>query len=233
MVAVARDTANSVFRVAAQKIPVSSSITQGTSVLRMEFVQYSNSASSTITIPSEAQPGDLAILFDTSTTTTSVVPSGWTSITNTTTTGIRSTVSRRILTSGQPGSTVTGMSGTTSKILVVFRPNAAITTVTASTPSAQATTAAPTTQSITIPSETSARLFFAHYTSTSNVGTRGMTGYVWDDPGTTQELVGGAARQYAKWFMMNKGSNEQTSSLSISQSDNGTNCLQSFSLSIS
>jgi hypothetical protein len=94
---------------------------------------FAGSSGPTITIPASAQTGDMAILYDmalsnSGTAPTSVVPSGWTSVStltgsNANGNGIRSIVSRRILTAGQAGSVVTGMNGSERdrKIMFVIR----------------------------------------------------------------------------------------------------------------
>jgi len=91
--------------------------------------EFEGSSGSTIDIQSNAQVGDLAILADMATGSSSaVVPSGWTSLGGTTGTGdggiaIRLQCSYRILTAGQPGSTITGLNGATRnrKIMAIVR----------------------------------------------------------------------------------------------------------------
>lgn len=96
------------------------------------YLGYAYSLSgSAITIPSSAQAGDVAILFDTaigsfSDQPVSVVPSGWTQIGSelvASSNAIKSIASRKVLASGDPGASVTGMSGpvTVDKVMLVFR----------------------------------------------------------------------------------------------------------------
>ena len=99
------------------------------------YVDTSQSNASTITIPSTAQVGDLAVLYDFAVTTgtvapTSVTPSGWTlvGVSNvglTTTPAMRGSIYWKFLVSGDPGSTITGMSGgtTNDKIMTIHRPS--------------------------------------------------------------------------------------------------------------
>jgi hypothetical protein len=235
LVAVGRDTTSNLFRVAAQKLATSSAVTQGTTVLRMEYITKATALSSTITIPATAAVGDFAILFDRSTTTTNTIPSGWTLVSGITTTSIRSNVSYKKLVSGDPGTSVTGMAGTTTKVMLIFRSNTGTFTTLGSGGGggAQATTAAPTNQTITISSVATPNLTFAHYASTGTVTSRGFTGFTWNDPGTAQETSGGNTQQYVKWFSLNKNNDDQTSNFTISMSDNGINTLQSFTLTFS
>lgn len=109
-------------------------------VTSLTFVDSAVSTGSTITVPATAAVGDIAFLFDTgrqaSPGPASVVPAGWTPIAETVPSNtLRIITSRRVLTSGEPGSTVTGINASTfvSKVILVFRPNATILTVTHST----------------------------------------------------------------------------------------------------
>ena len=100
------------------------------------FVASATSTTSTISIPASSNVGDFAVLFDSSRdvfTPITVVPSGWSSISNVSESNIlslssiRSIVSYKSLVSGDPGSSITGMDaglfGTDRKIIMVFRPN--------------------------------------------------------------------------------------------------------------
>jgi hypothetical protein len=233
LVAVGRDTTNSVFRVAAQKLATSSAVTQGTTVLRMEYITRATSNSTAITIPATAAVGDFAILFDRSTSITDTIPSGWTSINAVTTGGIRSNISYKKLVLGDPGASISGMTNST-KVLMIFRSNTGtFTTATFSTPSGQATTANPTAQTVVVSGQATPNLAFAHYASTGTVTTRTFTGFTWNDPVAGQEAVGGSTTQYVKWFSLNKNNDDQTSNFTISSADNGINTLQSFRVSFS
>jgi hypothetical protein len=99
------------------------------------YIDTAESNTSSITIPSTAQVGDLAVLYDFAVTTgtvapTSVTPSGWTKISVsdvslTTTPAMRGTIHWKFLVSGDPGSTITGMAGgtTNDKIITIHRPS--------------------------------------------------------------------------------------------------------------
>lgn len=128
----------------------------------LSFNTSASSSSSSITIPAGANVGDIAVLFDyavafTTTIPTTVVPSGWTSVSNLSagwSTGTRSIVSYKKLLSGDPGSSITGMSGTssTNKQMIVLSPSSPITTVTVSGYDSEIADVAPS--GITIAEET-------------------------------------------------------------------------------
>lgn len=107
----------------------------------LSFNTSASSTSNTITIPSGAAIGDIAVLLDfagnfTGGIQTTVVPSGWTSVSNksssTNSEGSKSIVSYKKLVSGDPGSSITGMNGAgyNVKLMVVFTPSFPITTIT-------------------------------------------------------------------------------------------------------
>jgi hypothetical protein len=190
------------------------------------------SLAATITISANTQVGDIAVLFDTSTNTTDVTPSGWTSINGATTTGIRTNISYKVLTSGDPGSTITGMAGTTRKTMVVFRAvgNTAP-TVSLSTPSSQATTAAPTGQTITAGGSGTQSIYFAAYGWTTTLPTRGFTQTGFTAVSASQVSTSGI---YVNYTIRNTGVNSITqANASITMTDGGTNTLQSFRMDIS
>lgn len=128
----------------------------GGAVSPVKFVASATSIAGTITIPAGAQPGDVAILFDValnaSIVPTDVVPTNWTGIITDTDSGgnpRRVRISYKILAAGEPGASVTGMDDTNDdKVMLVFRGNAPITTVSAEDWAAQATTADPSAQTV-------------------------------------------------------------------------------------
>lgn len=95
----------------------------------VSFINYSTSIFDTIVIPANSQVGDIALLGDfvgnLFVTVTRLSPSGWTQLASNgslSRTGL--TVSYKILTSGQPGSTITGQNGfINSKVMLIFRLN--------------------------------------------------------------------------------------------------------------
>jgi hypothetical protein len=186
-------------------------------VTAVSLIDGATSTTTTITIPAYAKPGDYAFLFDYSTTTTLVVPAGWTQVTTSTTTGIRSSIFYKRLLGYDIGTAVTGMAGTTRKVLVIVRPNGPVTSVTLSTPTQQATTAIPTNQTIAMVGQTRPLMGFAHYTSTGTITTRTGTG-------NTREFTS-SVNQYVKTWTYNAST---AASQTIGMSDGGTNALQGF-----
>lgn len=116
------------------------------------------STAETITIPSTAQRGNLAVLIDMAFTSsavpTQVVPSGWSQITvpnntyNVAGHGSRLTVSRKILEQGDAGTSITGQNGgnTNNKCMFVFRGNGLIASATPSTWNGTSETGNPSSQ---------------------------------------------------------------------------------------
>lgn len=106
----------------------------------LSFNTSSTSTSHTITIPAGAEVGDIAVLFDyagsnITVPTSTVVPSGWTSVSNqssSTTAGTRAIVSYKKLVSGDPGASITGMDGNLFDLqqILVFSPSSPIATIT-------------------------------------------------------------------------------------------------------
>lgn len=180
------------------------------------------SQTSTISIPTAATPGDILMLFDMTTTGTLVTPTGFTQITSQTTTGLITNVSYKIYTQADVGTTITGMAGTTRKVMIVYSSNSVITQVVpSSTISTQATTATPTNQTISISSVTAPVVAVAVYASTGSITTRGWTG------GTPSEYSSVLTSSlYVKTARYNVGSTPLNAT--ISMSDGGTNILQSF-----
>lgn len=106
----------------------------GGASLNFTFLAYGSSVdSASITIPVLAQAGDIAVLFDSTATGVAAVPSGWTSIYSDDVT-FEKTVSYKILSSGEAGTTITGQTDAqySVKQMLVFRPSTAINTITIS-----------------------------------------------------------------------------------------------------
>jgi len=181
------------------------------------------SSTSTIVIPATAAVGDVALLFDTSTTVTNTVPSGFSDAGNSiSTTGIRTNISYKQLVSGDPGATITGMAGTTKKILLILRVNnAGMGGVNFGFLNAQATTTAPTTQTLTVTNRPAPLLQLGVYSSTGTVLTRGFS------TGSPTEYSSGT-NLYVKLQSYQLGDTPAASN--ISMSDGGTNILQSFDM---
>ncbi|MGH6922857.1 MAG: hypothetical protein ACRED5_03715 [Propylenella sp.] len=136
----------------------------------LSYVSGANSESSNITIPATAAVGDLAVLFDYAqtdgSTPTNVVPTGWTQVV--TAFGgdgneARTTVSYKILTAGNPGSSVTGINGENNyKIMFVFRWTSTINTVTPSSWASQVTGNEPNSQVVSASGQATPLIVFGH-----------------------------------------------------------------------
>lgn len=211
------------FRVNTLALPVTGAAPPS-GVTSMTFVANRSFTASLITLPPGTQAGDIAILFDHSSSTTNTVPSGWVSITGISTTGIRQNISRRIVQSGdQPDVTTwTGMGGTTRKVLLVYRPNVAITTVTATVTGSAATTNSQNPGLFTLAGEPGPMIAFACYSSSSNVATRGWT------VGTPSEYsTVSTSSCYVKALITNSGTPATTQ---VSMTSGFNNALQAFRL---
>lgn len=123
------------------------------------FVASATSTGTTITIPATAQPGDLAVLFNAigASSVTAAVPTGFTSIIDTSLLGglggdNRSIASYKRLVTGEPNSVITGMTGGDAgfrtMIMLVFRPIGRIAVVTIPAWTGQATDGNPTLQTV-------------------------------------------------------------------------------------
>ena len=180
----------------------------------------STATSTSIAIPNSAKVNDIAILFDNSTTVTNTIPSGWTSITGVTTTGIRTNISYKRLVASDLGTNVSGMGGTTRKVMLVFTPNGLNRTLTISTPTTQASTATPNNQTVTAgsaPSTTPVISFWcAGSTGTPTVTLAGTTQ-------VTSISTSGVVAAFRQW---NQG--ETPANQTASTADGGTNTFQSF-----
>ena len=190
----------------------------------LELVENAEVIASTTTIgiPSFAVAGDIALLYDYSTTTTDTTPSGFTQITTATTTGIRLSVSYKVLVGGEASTNITGMGGTTRKILKLFRPNQAGAPLSILNINSEATTATPATQTLTLTNSTGFALYAtAVYATTGTAVTTRNGTFTFETSSTT--------RLYQKAV---KYTNNQTPTniTNISMSDNGTNALISFYL---
>lgn len=195
-------------------------------------ITFVNSATATggdITIPASAAVGDIAILFDTATsfsaTPSDVAPSGWTLIGTSLAVsgsilGLRSSVRYRVLTTGQPGSTVTGIAGDTMlKHMLVFRKSAG-TWQTPAGNSQQATTGNPTLQTVTVGS--APLIVLGDYSATGDIDT-GMT----FSPTEAGELNAGDGH-HTKYKIYNTG----PQNTSVDMNDEGEQVLRSFYVSV-
>jgi hypothetical protein len=114
------------------------------------FITSANTTTSSVVIPATANVGDIAFLVNTGSDSGSSTPppltnepAGWTKVATVSSSNSGSVDADteklyvRILTTGQPGSTVTGASGvtTTRMTILIFRPNYSVSTITNTTAS--------------------------------------------------------------------------------------------------
>jgi hypothetical protein len=188
-------------------------------VASMSFVGRTEVTGTTVTLPAGSAAGDFAILFDSATTGTTASPTSWVSV-NTISSGIAlsQVISYRILQSGDIGSTFTGMATNGRKVLIVYRPNTAITTVSVTVTGSEATIATPASQSLV--GQAGPMIAFACYSSSGNVATRG-----WSVGAPSEYFIASTSSNYVKALITNTGTPATTT---ISMNDAGTNALTSF-----
>jgi hypothetical protein len=190
------------------------------SVTSVSFVAQATSTAATITIPATAQVGDIAFLFDTSTSSTNTIPANWTLINRATlAAGQHTNISRKEILPGEAGTSITGLAITSRKVLLVYRPNVIGNPLSITVTGSQATTAAPTNQTLT--GEAGPMIAFAVYAkSTSSTPTRG-----WSVGSPTEYSSVSTSGIYVKALITNSGTPSTTT---ISMTDAGSNTLQSF-----
>lgn len=194
-----------------------------TSISSLSFVASSVSSATTITFPTGTQSGDLVVLIEFSTTVTPSTPSGWTNIGEASTTGMLGSCSYKVVTSDDLLSSVSGIVGTTRKTMLAFRPNGTISSVTTGSINGQATTSAPTNQSLIMSGVATPVIGIAHYATTSSSPTRGSSGL-------TMTEVNNTTNQNSRYVIFNQG--DTPTDGTITMTDGGTNVLQSFYLKI-
>jgi hypothetical protein len=171
----------------------------GAAVTSLAFHDDAYSTVADITVPAGVQAGDLMVLSDFAIDSggpTLVTPTDFTNWININLNQGRLAVSYKIATGSE--TTLTGMDGDLGddKILAVFRPDAAISTITASTPTGLATTGNPILQSITATAGTLPLIAFGFYTSFSAIDPRTFS------PAATAEL-NSSTIHYFKYQLQN------------------------------
>ena len=208
---------------------------QGISVIRYptsdDFIIFRSSGTSgttSITVPT-VENGDIGILIqaarNTSGQPTAVNPSGWTSILNSAGGILRIQAHYKILTAAESATSITTMSGTSANnsALYIFRPSRTYTLSIASL-NQQATTAAPTNQTLTMTSVTGPYLGIAfNYASASNTDITSTT-----TPTIYDQAIWGN-RGNIIIFQSTSSADSFTTS-TISMVDRGDNGLASFRL---
>ena len=135
------------------------------------FVTSTTSTAATISAPASVNAGDLLVLFDLAISgispVTNVVPSGFTQIaTDATLTTSRTTISYKIADGSEGSATLTGMDSTfEAKVLLQFRANIQIQSVTAQDVSLISTSGSPSSESITASGGAAPLIILAYYGS--------------------------------------------------------------------
>lgn len=211
---------------------------QGIAIIRYpvtnDFIYYVNSTTATtatLTLPTFLD-GDIAILFQSATNVsttipTAVTPTGWTNVVNSgvsSTTSLRIMTHYKIMTAGESGTVLTGMAGTNNVryMIAIYRPSRTY-TISTSTVSQQATTAAPTNQTLTMTSITGPYIGVACYASDATISPAG------GGSTTTATRDIGASTYNMKTFESIDNSTSFTNS-TISMTDTGVNGMASFRL---
>jgi hypothetical protein len=195
-------------------------------VTSISYVTSATSTTTTVTCPT-VQAGDVAFFFNTAINTTAsaptaVTPTGFSSVANAgtaTTLGISNRISYKICTGSEGGTTLTGMSGTSSNniSLVIYRGNIPATFITLTNNSSSANDATPTNQSITLSGTTGPYVAYAFYASSGSITARGST------VTATREITSDS-KQYVKTYE-STDSSVSFANTTISMADYGTNCL--------
>jgi len=178
----------------------------------------------TITVPAGVRNGDVGILLDaasnTGSTPASVTPSGWTKVQENSNFPQRQIFSVKVLTASDAGATVTGMSAfNEDKTLLVLRPDIPAATLTTASVNGQATSSAPTNQTVTASAGAVPLVVVAGYTS----GTLSLTF------SPTQDGTVSTTYQQLRYKIYNSSPADVT----VGMSDGGNNAMQSFYLQVS
>lgn len=201
-----------------------SSITPVSSLTYVTNVTISNNPN--ITIPGTILDGDLCFYYDfaytavgVTTVPTAVTPTGFTNVLNISSApnqACRAMLSYKILTTSDQLTSPVGMNSTSErKILLIFRPNKTITTVTPVISASQATSATPASQTLSIDTTTEALVTLATYSTTTGPFSR---------QGDGTEV--GLTYSYLRYQLFNQ--NQSRSNSVVSQTDGGSNALSSL-----
>lgn len=205
--------------------------------LSLSFLFSTGSVTTSHTVSASAQAGDLAILHcgaNGSGSYAGATPAGWTQVCYSRTTSGTGAVwgvfAYKVLTGGDIGATLTGLptgGGGASSTITYYRPSKAITTVSlVGTAGDEATTAAPTNQSMNIAlANDPAYVALIGYVANNSITTRGSTVSMTE---ITERASG--FWSYVKYKIYNIG--DTLEFITASMADYGNNCLQSFFLSV-
>lgn len=209
-----------------QSIPAASHV--------IDFFASSTSASgSSVTLPAGIAAGDLIVVFNKAVAgfggvPSTVVPTGFTSIINTSASGspagndARCIASYKLANGSEGGSSVAGMSG--SFIALIFRPNFTASAITPKSTAGEITSGNPALQTVTSGTGTVPLIVFGFYgQSINSITTRTFS------PAADAEVAAGSNLTFAKYKIYNAGAS--SSNHSVDMNDDGDfNMLQSFYL---
>lgn len=196
----------------------------GKSNLELSYVTYATTTSQTITIPASSQVGDIAVYVNRAsgivTIPTTVVPSGWTSVSNVTATYTRSIIAYKILVTGNPGSSVTVMNDTyDSTVMFIFRPTTTITSLSYASLNEQGVDTDPTAQTVTAQG--------TPYIVIGACGSNATCTFNTSWPTATQIINSTSCYVRLGYYIFNSNSSDVT----VDMADAGSrNILQSFAL---
>lgn len=196
----------------------------GKSNLQLSYVTYATTTSQTITIPASSQVGDIAVYVNRSmgivTTPSTVVPSGWTSVSNVTATYTRSIIAYKILVTGNPGSSITVMNDTyDSTVMFIFRPTTTITSLSYASLNGQGVDTDPTAQTVTAQS--------TPYIVVGACGSTATCTFNSSWPTATQIINSTSCYVRLGYYIFNSNSSDVTVDMGDA---NSRNILQSFAL---
>ena len=205
-------------------------------VATLTNISVTTSTTTSITVPATVQAGDLLIYSSTARNTTTAIPTtptmtGWSNTVNValgTTLGIRQVVYYKVAVAGDASSTITNMSGTgaTGTVLMVYRPDKAITSVSTNWGTGgQATDSAVTNQTLTMSGTyTGPFISIANYASTAAVLVRGSTTTATAESNPNTSF-------YVKRFEALNSSTTFSNS-TISMADYGTNAMSAVTFKV-
>jgi len=197
----------------------------------LTFVTHVVGNSTSKSIPAGASIGDLCVIFDHgfgSSLPADVTPTDFTQLV--TASGalsdgndMRSKISAKVLVSGDPGSTVTGINGGTNDryITMIFSPSAPISGFEINSPNEQFTTGNPTSQTIAASGETNLGILMLGdmYAGTA-ISPRTASGM--------EEQLGGATTQYSHYRIFNDGDTPVNQTYDMDDEGDGQSLLSCY-----
>jgi len=176
----------------------------------LSFVASTSSNASSVNLPADIQAGDILIYLDIArdaTTPTLVTPTGFTNISSTGNAEATCRVAshRRFADGTEDGLSRTGMAGSSSrvrKIVLQFRANQPLASITVGSINAQCTDGNPSSANITSSGGTAPVVLFAFYGCMGNLGDNGSVSQRNFSPAEDAEIANGTAA-YAKYKILN------------------------------